>query len=627
MTDTGRHPYARWQVLPLESVSLGSGFWYEWQNTNRKVTLAHGYRMLEEAGNLDNFRIAAGKKEGEFRGRLFNDSDVYKWLEAMGFELHVRPDAGLRRQADEVIDLVASAQQSDGYLNTFYQITEPYSYWNDLDFGHELYCAGHLFQAAVAYTRATQATKLLEVAARFADLLCATFGPGKRQGTSGHPEVEMALVELYRVTGKPEYLELSKFFVDQRGKRLMKGMGWMGAEYHQDRVPVRRASEVEGHAVRAMYLNAGVADLYLETGETALLESLERQWQDMATAKLFLTGGLGARYEGEAFGAPYELPSDQCYCETCAAIGSVMWNWRMLQVSGEGRFADLMERTLYNGVLSGLALDGDHFFYMNPLLSRGGYERQPWYEVACCPPNLMRTLASITQYFATRDEEGLQIHLYNTAAIRAELASGQTVKLRMDTDFPWSGRILITIDETDGSTWRMSLRVPEWSRTFGLALNGSPVENPALQDGYARLERAWKAGDTVELALPVEPFLVEANPRVDAVRGSVAVQRGPLVYCLEAADNPGLNLLDVHLDETAPLRSSWRDDLLAGGIMTVQAAGYVEDDGEWQGSLYRPLGSGSHASRRSVSLTAIPYYAWANRLVGAMRVWIPRAGI
>jgi uncharacterized protein len=613
-------------MLPLDAVSLTGNFWSKWQDTNRQVTLQHGYRMLEEAGNFHNFRLAAGLTEGKYRGRVFNDSDVYKWLEAVGYELHLHPNAELQRKADEVIDLIAAAQQSDGYLDTYYQVAEPGKRWTDLDFGHELYCAGHLLQAAAAHARASRPTKLFEVAARFADLLCATFGPDKRQGTCGHPEIEMALVELYRVTGKRAYLDLAKFFIDQRGQGVMRGLDWLKAEYHQDRVPVRQASEVEGHAVRAMYLNAGVADLYLETAEASLLAALERQWQDMTQGKLFLTGGLGARYEGESFGDPYELPADRCYCETCAAIGMLMWNWRMLLITGEGRFADLMERALYNGILSGLALDGKHFFYMNPLLSRGGHARQPWYECACCPPNIMRLMASLTHYFVTRDEAGLQIHLYNNAAIHADLGPGRAMVLNMQTDYPWQGLVAFSIEETDGLPWTLRLRVPEWGQSAIVTINGQIIEKPTIETGYAVLERAWQAGDVVELALSIEPFIVEAHPRVDAVRGSVAVQRGPLVYCLEAADHPGLNLMDIQLDETAPLQAIWREDVLPEGMMTVQMAGYALETDEWRNHLYRRLRSGTRLARKPIPLTAIPYYAWANRGANAMRVWIPRAG-
>jgi hypothetical protein len=612
-------------MLPPGAVVLTGGFWSQRQQTNRQVALRHGYQMLEQAGNFQNFRLAAGLAKGQYQGPVFMDSDIYKWLEAVAYELHQNPDAELQKLADEVIDLVGSAQQSNGYLNTYYQVVEPDGHWSDLDFGHELYCAGHLFQAAVAYYRATATGKLLAIATRFADLLCTIFGPDKRPGAPGHPEIEMALVELYRLTNQPAYLEMAKFFIDQRGKGVMRGLGWAKAEYHQDRVPVRQAAEVEGHAVRAMYLNAGVTDLYLETGEPALLTALERQWRDMVETKLHLTGGLGARYEGESFGDPYELPADRCYCETCAAIGGIMWNWRMLLVTGESRFADLMEQTLYNGFLSGLALDGRHFFYMNPLLNRGGYERQAWYKVACCPPNIMRLLASLGYYFVTRDETGLQLHLYNPAVITTELASGRAVALSVQTDYPWQGQVKITLQEADGSSWRLRLRLPSWCADVQATLNGQPVEQPKLEAGYLALERAWQPGDMVELSLGMQPYLVEANPRVDAIRGSVAIQRGPLVYCLEAIDQPDLDLLDLQFDETAPLQAVWREDLLPEGVVVVETTGYTPDDEDWQGRLYRRLNPTDTPSRRRVPLTAIPYYAWANRGPNMMRVWMPRA--
>lgn len=619
------YPHARWRMLPPGAVTLTNGFWSRRQRINRQVALQHGYQMLEQAGNFNNFRLAAGLAEGRYRGPVFMDSDVYKWLEAVAYELHQNPAAELQKQADKVIELVGAAQQSNGYLNSYYQVVEPDNRWTDLDFGHELYCAGHLFQAAVAYYRATNTGKLLAIATRFADLLCTLFGPDKRPGAPGHPEIEMALVELYRLTGQPAYLELAKFFIDQRGKGVMRGLGWARAEYHQDRVPVRQAAAVEGHAVRAMYLNAGVTDLYLETGEPALLMALERQWRDMVETKLHLTGGLGVRYEGESFGDPYELPVDRCYCETCAAIGSIMWNWRMLLVTGESRFADLMEQTLYNGFLSGLALDGRHFFYMNPLLNRGGYERQAWYEVACCPPNIMRLLASLGSYFATQDETGLQIHLYDPALITTELTPGQSIALAIQTGYPWQGEVKLTLQETGGSPWRLRLRLPGWSLNAQVSINGQPVEQPRLEAGYLVLERAWQPGDVVELSLAVQPTLIEANPRVDAVRGSAAIQRGPLVYCLEAIDQPELELLALQLDETAPLQAVWREDLLPEGVMVIATTGYAPGDDSWQGQLYRPLNTAGAPSRRRTPLTAIPYYAWANRGPNIMRVWIPRA--
>ena len=617
------YPYARWQMLPLDNVMLTGGFWARWQDINRRVTLLHGYEMLEQAGNLHNLRLAAGLIEGEFRGFHYLDSDLYKWLEAAAYGLGENPDPVLQRKVDSVVDLITAAQEADGYLNTYYQVVNPGGRWTDLDFGHELYCAGHLFQAAAAHFRATGSTRLLDVATRFADLIAATFGPSLRQGTCGHPEIEMALVELYRVTGKAVYLDLAKFFIDQRGKNVMRGMVWMKAEYHQDRVPVRQAEIVEGHVVRALYLNAGVTDLYLETGETALLEALHRQWRDMTGGKLFITGGVGARYEGEAFGDRYELPPDRCYCETCAAIASVMWNWRLLLVTGDGRYADLIERTLYNGVLSGLALDGKRFFYINPLLSRGGYERQPWYDCACCPPNLMRLLASLAQYFVTHDKTGLQVHLYNTGTARLTLNSGQQVVLSMRTDYPWQGEVALSIDETDGSIWQLRLRKPDWCPAASAAINGETLENPAFESGYLILERAWQPGDRVALVLSMQPDLIEAHPRVDSIRDTLAIQRGPLVYCFEAIDYPQINLMDVRIDKTAPLTAGWCEDLVADGLMAIQTSGYVLDNGGWQDRLYRRLCDGGDLSSQPIPLTAIPYYAWANRGPGAMRVWMP----
>lgn len=620
-------PYARWRSLPLEAVTLTDGFWFGRQLTNRQVTLQHGYQMLETSGNFNNFRVAAGVGAGFRDDPVFLDSDVYKWLEAISYELHLHPNAQLEQQAEAAIGLIEAAQQSDGYLNTYHQVAQHGQRWIDFDFGHELYCAGHLFQAAAAHYRGTGSTRLLNIAIRFADLLCSTFGPDKKQATCGHPVVETALVELYRVTNRSDYLTLAKYFIDQRGKGVMRGMDWMKAEYHQDRVPVRESEIVEGHAVRAMYLNAGVTDLYLETGEKALLAAMQRQWQDMTSGKLLLTGGVGSRYEGEAFGASYELPADRCYCETCAAIGSLMWNWRMLLVTGESRFADLMERQLYNSILSGLALDGRNFFYMNPLLSHGDYGRKPWQKVACCPPNLMRLLASLGQYFATQADSGVQIHLYASAIIRAEFDTGRVVALNMQTDYPWQGAVRIEVQSTNGSPWSLHLRVPDWCSLGSPAtvvINGEAVDGLQIESGYAVINRAWQQGDVIELQLPMEPTLIEAHPRVDAIRGSLAIQRGPLVYCLEAIDHPGLNLMEARLDDTASLQASWRADVLPGGLMIIQTTGQVIDSAGWQHRLYRRVGENGTAPGRTTPLLALPYYAWANRGANAMRVWVPR---
>jgi DUF1680 family protein len=618
---TQTSPHAQWRTLPLGDASVTAGFWSHKQAVNREVSLRHGYEQLKRAGNFNNLRLAAGSGDGEYQGPVFMDSDVYKWLEALACDLANVRDPEVERMADETIDLLVAAQQADGYLNSHYQVVKPDERWTDLDHDHELYCAGHLFEAAIAHHRATGKTRLLDIACRFADHIDSVFGPGKRDGAPGHPEIELALVELYRETGERRYLDLASFFIDRRGSGRMRGFGYLGPEYHQDRVPVCQATMVEGHAVRQLYLVAGVTDVYLETGEQALFDALMRLWYDMTARKIHLTGGFGARHIGEAFGEPYELPSDRCYCETCAAIAAMMWNWRLLLATGDPRYADLLERSLYNGFLSGVSLDGQRYFYVNPLQSRGGIERPEWYGCACCPPNVMRQIAAVGHYIATVDETGLQVHQYASARIEAKLKRGQHVALRAETDYPWEGRVKVTVEETDGVTWQLALRVPGWCEGASLQVNGEVAEPSAPGGTYAAIERAWQVGDVVELDLPIVPRLTTPNPRIDAIRGSLAIERGPLVYCLEEADQePDLNLMDVRIAPEASLQATRREDLL-DGVVAIEARGAVVDIGAWQDELYRPVPV-EDLPQREVTLTAVPYHAWANRGPGTMRVWI-----
>ncbi len=432
----------------------------------------------------------------------------------------------------------------------------------------------------------------------------------------------MALVELYRETGQKRYLDLAHFFIDQRGKNRMRGLGWYGPEYHQDRVPIRDASVIEGHAVRALYLMSGVTDLYLETGEQELFDALLRLWRDMTGGKLHVTGGAGARYEGESFGDPYELPNDQCYCETCAAIASVMWNWRMLLASGEARFADLMEQTLYNGFLSGPALDGTHFFYINPLLSRGGYARAEWYSVACCPPNIMRTLESIESYMATADADGVQFHLYHAGTVTPP-ESGIT--LAVATDYPWDGRVSLTVTATRAEPWTLSLRIPAWCPNASLRINGEPIETSTPPGSYAGITRQWQPGDVVTLDLPMPARLIQAHPLIDTTRGAAAIQRGPVLYCVEQVDH-NFDIMTAQIDPLGSLESTWRGDLL-GGVTVITAAGFHLDTAAWDSQVYRPLNPDRPLAHQPVTLTAVPYHVWGNRGANAMRVWIPRGGV
>jgi len=570
--------------------------------------------MLDEWGNLDDLRLAAGTIAGSYKGPVFMDSDVYKWLEAVAYYADgLAPD--VKGMADEVIGLVQQAQAADGYLDSYYQVAEPTKRWVEIPTGHELYCAGHLIQAAVAWQRCAGDSRLLDVARRVVDHVMTIFGPSLRPGTPGHPEIELALVELYRATDDRRYLDLAQFFVDHRGNGLLgPNPRFGGSAYYQDRVPVRDSTELEGHAVRALYLTTGVADLFVETGEAALFVALERQWRDLVERKLYITGGIGARHQGEAFGQPYELPNDRAYAETCAAIASITWSWRMLLITGHGQYADLIERTLFNGFLSGMSLDGERYFYVNPLaspglpevLGRGGHERREWYFVACCPPNVMRLIGSLGQYVATSDASGVQLHQYMSGTVTAD-----RIALQVQTDYPWDSRIMITVAQTDGPC-SLRLRIPAWCKTP--TINGTAV---TTSEGYASVERTWQPGDRIELDLPMPPRLTRAHSRMESTTASVAIERGPLVYCLEQCDHSA-NIQDVSIDPSGQIQTEWRPDLL-GGVVTVTASGHARQP---PSGLYEPFDAPRPAAK-PVSLTAVPYFAWANRAPGAMRVWIP----
>ena len=614
---TGQESKARLQSMPMQSVTLREGMWRQRQRTNRAVTIPHGYRKLHEAGNLNNLLLAAGRGEGDYRAPVFMDSDVYKWLEAASYALADGPDPELEGWVDEVIAIVADAQMADGYLDSYYQVNYPDKRWTNIDHDHELYCAGHLFEAAVAHHRATGKRGLLDVACRLADHIDGVFGPGKRGEAPGHPEIELALVEMYRETGERRYLALAQFFVDRRGQGTMRGHDRMGPAYHQDAVSVRQADEVVGHAVRQLYLCAGAMDVYLETGEPALGDGQQRLWHNAVTRKQHVIGGYGARHAGEAFGADYELPNETCYLETCAAIAAMMWNWRLLLASGDVRYAEELERSMYNGFLSGVSLDGAHFFYVNPLWSPGGIARPEWYGCACCPPNVMRQIAMIEHYALTQDASGVQLQQY--LPLDAQTAHA---RVTIDCDYPRDGRIELTLDACAGGEWTLSLRVPSFCAGATVRVNdGAPL--PAAAGAMIDLTRSWRDGDAVVLNLPLAPRWIEGNPRVDATRGALALAYGPLVYCLESVDQaPGTDLRDVYVDPEQPVQVEHCPDLL-GDIVRLRVGGGLLSSSELQDWLYRPWG-GPALSRRPVELLAVPYYAWANRGDGAMRVWLPR---
>lgn len=621
LVDTSASPYARLRPLPLTAVALEDTFWAPRRRLNRQVTLPAQYRFLEDTGRLDNLRRAGGLKTGlPFRGRYYDDSDVFKWLEAAAWTLAAEPDEGLADMAEETSAVIEAAQRPDGYLNSYFALEREGERWTNLRDMHELYCAGHLIQAAVAHHRATGRSRLLDVARRLAEHLAATFGPGEgqRPGTPGHPEVEMALVELARTTGERRPLELARFFLDRRGRGLIGG-----SDYHLDHRPFREMDRLAGHAVRAMYLCAGAADLYAETGEAALGRALERLWTHLAAFQLYVSGGVGSRHEGEALGADYELPNGRAYAETCAAIGSIMWSWRMLSLEGAARYADLLETTLYNAVLVGLSLDGQSYFYDNPLESDGSHRRQAWFSCACCPPNVARLLASLPGYFYSRSAEGLWVHLY--AAGRAGLAmpDGRPVELRQETRYPWEG--VVELELRGAGRFSLFLRVPAWcAAPPTLEVNGRPWAGEARPGSYVELRRRWRAGDTVRLGLPMDARRVACHPYVAENAGRVALFRGPLLYCFEGVDNPGVELRDVVVPAGAAVQAEFAPALLGGVTVLRVPAQAVPPDERWAGRLYQPLDPQPQPAPagRPLTLTAVPYYAWANREPGAMRTWV-----
>ena len=617
--------------LGVDAVRITGGPWGRWQRRNREVTLPLAFERLEEAGNLDNLRLAAGEGTGAHRGPVFMDSDLYKVLEAVAWELARGPDETLTRFLQASTELLERAQGEDGYLNSWVQVVDPASRYTRLSSSHELYCAGHLIQAAVAANRATGDKRLLGVARRFADHLVEVFLHGGHPGIDGHPVVETALVELYRLSGEPSYLELASRFVEQRGRGLVGSSGH-GLSYLQDHLPVRAADTLVGHAVRALYLESGVVDLYLERGDGSLLEASRRRWRDMVATKTSLTGGLGARHATESFGDRWELPPDRSYNETCAAVASVHWSWRLLLATGESRYADLIERTLHNAFAVSTAADGGSFFYVNPLQRRGDHldgedhgRRRAWFSCACCPPNIMRLVGSLGHYLATVDGDGLWLHQYLPAEVTARLPAGR-LRLSVATGYPWSGDVEVTVLAAPAAPAALALRIPGWATGARLVVDGE--ERPAEPDGrgYAVTSRAWRPGDRLRLRLDLTPRLTYPHQRLDALRGAVAVERGPLVYCFEQADQAaGVDVEELALAPGARLRAVERDLRGVGPTVLVEADAVVRSRPPADGLPYGPRPPGELATERPVTATAIPYFQWDNRDGRAMRVWLPLA--
>jgi hypothetical protein len=629
---TANHPLRRYQPLPLTQVTVDDEFWAPRMRANRERTLPAVYRQLKETGRIDAFRLD-WRPGVEPAPHIFWDSDVAKWIEAASYSLATHPDTALEARLSEVVKLVASAQQPDGYLNVHFTVVEPDKRWTNLRDCHELYSAGHLIEAGVAHFQATGERTLLDAVRRYADYIGSVFGtePGKKRGYCGHEEIELALVKLYRVTGEARYLRLSEYFVRERGRQPYyfdlesrergeaPGDFWAKSyAYCQAHAPVEEQTEVVGHAVRAMYLYCGMTDLAAESGDAALLAACQRLWEHLCLKKMYITGGIGPSKHNEGFTTPYDLPNETAYAETCAAIGLVLWNHRLLQLDCDSRYADVMERALYNGALSGVSLDGERFFYVNPLASGGAHHRQDWFDCACCPPNIARLLASFGSYIYSQSEDGLAVHLYVQGEAEATLADGTRALVRQQTRYPWEGAVRLTVDPQPSADFPLRLRIPGWCRNYALGVNGKPVQ-PIEEKGYACLRRTWSPGDTVELTLdmPVERMLAHPSAAQDC--GRVALQRGPLVYCVEGVDHP-VSVHQLALSDAAELECRLDPDLL-GGIVVIEGEAAATDPTPWSCALYLPAGE---VAQFPVEMRAIPYYAWGNRDPGEMTVWLVR---
>ena len=607
-------PHAVMHPVPVRAVKLGAGFWQDRRRVNVERSIPSMAELMEAHGIMDNFRRLSGRKNVPRQGPLYTDSDLYKWMEAVAFVLQSGDNPQLRSALDAVIDDVRAAQEPSGYLNTNYVGEKVPLRFTEMYRSHELYCLGHLLQAGIAYYRATGDRKLLDTGIRFVDYLVANFGPEKRPLLTGHPELELALVELYRTTGNRAYLNLARYLLSGvETERLHLKPSQVA--YMFSGIPFTSRTIFEGHAVRAMYASSGATDYYLETGDPKYRKTLDTLWADLTNRKMYITGGVGSRSDGEAFGEPYELPNAQAYTESCAAIGNMIWNFRMLAMSGESRFADIMERALYNGINSGMSLTGNLYCYRNPLASDGEKIRNEWYDTTCCPPNLERILASLPGYFYATSKDGLYVNFYHDSEL-----DWQGLKVTQKTNFPWSGDVQFTVTPASARELTLYLRIPEWSRNSSVMLNG--VRTAGQPGQYLALRRSWKAGDQFTLQLDMTTHLIAANPRISEDTGKVAVQRGPLVYCLEQPDQSA-RISDLLLtNPDADFQSEFRKDLL-GGVVVLTHAGAAYEKPVDREPLYATLDQARQRKVKAANLTFIPYYAWANREPSAMAVWVP----
>lgn len=586
-------PLKKISQIDFSHVKIEDSFWSPRLEKHTSATLPVCIDQIEnQTGRIKNFENAA-KGEGKHSGIFFDDSDVYKALEGIAYSLINNPDAELEKKADEWIDKMAAAQQPDGYINTYYTLTGLDKRWTNMD-KHEMYCAGHMIEAAVAYYKATGKRKLLDVSIRMADHMMSVFGPGKRNWVPGHEEIELALVKLYETTGETKYLDFANWLLEERGHGYgsMGGEGEWNKEYYQDVVPVRDLESISGHAVRCMYLYCGMADVAALKNDTGYVEAMNKLWDDVVHRNMYITGGIGSSGHNEGFTVDYDLPNLEAYCETCASVGMVFWNQRMNQFTGDSKYVDVLERSMYNGALAGVSLAGDRFFYVNPLESKGNHHRKEWYGCACCPSQISRFLPSIGNYIYGVSKDALWVNLFigNTTVVDID---GKEVKLHQETSYPWEGKVNLTVSAENDIDKNLRIRIPEWCDEYSLSVDGKAVDAD-VEKGYAVIKE-WNPGDvvTLDMAMPVE--IMESDPRVKENVGKRAIQRGPLVYCIEEVDN-GTGFDSLHLNDSSSFEVADVPDLL-GGVKVIKAK---TDD---------------------KNILFVPYYAWDNRSAGKMKVW------
>lgn len=626
--DLSRSPYAKLKTVPVSAVTIRDGFWQKRRTTNVESSIPSMHDELIEHGRMDNFLRLEGKSDAPQRGPVYSDSDIYKWLESVGFALQSGDRPQLHSTAEAMIRNVVAAQEPSGYLNTYYvgdrrsQRMLPEIQTT----GHELYCIGHLLQGAIAWYRATGDPTLLNAGIRFVDnFLLPNFGlaPNQKPIVAGHPEIEMSLIELYRTTGNRRYLDLAGYILrgDDRIPLTPRQITYMYCG-----IPFTSRTKLEGHAVRAMYACCGATDYYLETGDAEYWKTLNALWDDLAHHQLYITGGVGARAAGEAFGNAYELPNAQAYGESCAAIGNMMWNWRMLAATGDAKFADVMERALYNGINSGMSLDGRTYCYRNPLAfdpSSGEKIRNPWYDTTCCPPNLERTMASLPGYFYSTSDEGLFVHLYDNSELNWHLHDGNGLRMAQKTRYPWEGEVQMEVSPARPAEFALYLRMPAWSAHSTVRVNGESIAG-AEPGRYLEVRRRWSSGDRVEIGFDMAPRILRANPAVSENTGRVAFQRGPVIFCMEGLDQPTRphqrNLAGFSVRAAGGTSAAY-DASLLNGVMLLEHEGSHEEAPP-STALYFAAET-PQPEAEPTKLKLIPYYAWANREPSEMQVWIP----